>query len=275
MKPRVQSLVAGQVLKKIFEERRKSQSDYSLRAFAREIGLSHTLLSLVMNGKKDLSIKSMLKICQVLGAENAWTGILLNLIQQSSALKREAPTQVLMEEENSFFILEHDKFRLLKDWYHIAILDLTQLDTFKPSVSWISEQLGISPLQAEFAVNRLVRLGLLKIEGKKWKKTHQKMTISPLSGDEGIKAFHKQMISKALQKLEASTPENTQEKDITAITIPADPRRLKEARKKIERFRKQMLSFLAKDGHKTELFQLNVQLFSLNKKLPTGEKHAH
>lgn len=261
MQSRTSHSATGQLLKGILEDRLAKNPAYSLRAFARDVDLSHTLLSLVMHDKKQLSVTSGLKICQSLGAESPWTGLLLSSIQQRTLaphLSRSA------QPEEAYEALDLEKFKLLKEWYHVAILDLTGLDTFEPNAAWIASQLRISPLQVEFAVARLVRLGLLKISGKKWTKTHKKISVPTSHGNEGIKAFHKQMISIALQNLEAASPEMALRRDVTAVTIPANPKRLKTARKKIAKFRRQMLAYLSKGGNRTELLQLNVQLFPLN-----------
>jgi cyanate lyase len=53
---------AVDILKNIFQERINKNPKYSLRAFARDIGLSPSLLSMVMSGQRQLTAKQAAKI---------------------------------------------------------------------------------------------------------------------------------------------------------------------------------------------------------------------
>ena len=52
-------------------------------------------------------------------------------------------------------------FKIIGDWYHCAILELTYLSDFKAEPNWIAKKLGIGYLEAKLALERLISLGLL------------------------------------------------------------------------------------------------------------------
>jgi hypothetical protein len=246
---------AAPILKTVYRERTTRSPAYSLRAFARDLGVSHSLLSLVMNGRKALTIASALKICTRLGDEARWGEALL---ASAGGPGPSAPLKVNRE----FFVLEQDRAHLLREWYHLAILDLTELQGSRPHAGWISERLGITVQQSQLALDRLVRLGLLEITTEGWKKRHSELAISTRHEDEALRGYHRQAIQRALKKLEAPGPEAARDRDITGALIPVNRERLEEGKRRIAKFRRQLLAYLSK-GPKTELFQLNVQLFKL------------
>ena len=44
--------------------------------------------------------------------------------------------------------LQMDTFRVISDWYHFGILELTYLKSFKSDPRWIAKALGITEIEA-------------------------------------------------------------------------------------------------------------------------------
>jgi uncharacterized protein (TIGR02147 family) len=156
----------------------------------------------------------------------------------------------------------------------LPLLDLTELEGSKPCPKWIAAQLGISREEARRAMSRLVRLGLLQIKGKHWAKTHATISIATRYGDDVLRSYHKQAIDRALKLLDDTAKEELEARDITAALIPVNPKRLEEAKQRIKKFRRKILLFLSHGGPRTELYQLNVQLFPLTKNRRKGAANA-
>jgi transcriptional regulator with XRE-family HTH domain len=60
---------AHELLTAEFEARRKKNSRYSMRSFARSLGLSQTQLSLILSGKREVSLPQALRLAQVLSPD--------------------------------------------------------------------------------------------------------------------------------------------------------------------------------------------------------------
>jgi hypothetical protein len=60
---------ARALLEKELENRRLRNHRYSMRAFARSVGLSQTQLSLILAKKRDVSLPQAMKLAQVLGPD--------------------------------------------------------------------------------------------------------------------------------------------------------------------------------------------------------------
>ena len=146
----------------------------------------------------------------------------------------------------------------------LPILDLTTCANFVPDYQWIAGKLGIPDFTVRDAVDRLVRLGLLKIEGKIWTKTHKKLEIQSKTSKSGIRAFHKAMINKSLKALEDTSVEAFNKRRIGSLTVAVNMENFEKAIACIEKFQKTLISILS-EGNCTELYQLNLQLFTLLK----------
>ena len=262
------------ILRDILAQKMGRNPSFSLRAFARDLDVSHTYLSLVLNGKKTLSMKKVVQFCNILKLEQKSA----NSFIQASARETKGrafqkaqnpvPTRKskTAKPEEAYFILETDRFRVLDDWYHIPILDLTFLDDFKSDENWIARKLDLAPTQVRDAIQRLKRLGLLEERNGKLVKTHAKIFIPrPNRPDPNIRKYHKSMINRALIALESADPDDFAGRDITGVTIPIDPSLIPEARERISKFRKSLWKFLSSGEH-TELYQLNIQLVPLTRR---------
>jgi transcriptional regulator with XRE-family HTH domain len=219
-----------------FSRRLRSHERYSIRAFASYLELDSSLLSRILSGKKQVSEVKMNAISEKLGIE--------------SPASRNSDAE--------FSSLSLDLFAMVSDWYHYAILDLTMLKSFKPEPKWIAQKLGIQPHEAMSAVERLKRLGMLKIQGNKLVKGESFYTnYSEGQTSAALKEYQRQIIKKALLAIDNCPRER---KDITSITIAANSRKLDLAKVKIKEFRRELCAFL-EDGEKDSVYHLALQLY--------------
>lgn len=221
----------------------RSNSRYSLRAFAKTLQLDPSSVSQILSGKRNASPQMMEKICAKVG----WP-LSYHPQQKSNA---------------DYFLLTQDAFAAISDWYHYAILDLTLTKGFKSDTGWIARKLGISHSEAQIAVERLKRLGMLVEERKILKKGKSHYAnYTPGQTSEAHREYQRQILRKALEAVDTCDPED---KDITCITIAANPKKLEAAREKIKKFRRDLCAFL-EDGTGETVHVMAVQLFPLTKK---------
>jgi len=239
------------VLRDVFALR-SSRRPYSLRAFARDLGLSHTYLSLILNGKKPLPLPTLKSLSDKLGLDET----------QRRELEALEPRSRSNGKRDPFSRLEMAKFRLIARWYYIALLDVLEIEDGATSPTRIADYLGVDREQVKDALNTLKQLGIIRLNGKRWEKVDKKLSILLPTSKEEIRAYHRQMILQALDELEKTTEPEFKLRDITGMTLPINPRRLPGARKKIAKFRRSLERYLTQ-GKCTEVYQLNVQLFPL------------
>ncbi|MES2769069.1 MAG: TIGR02147 family protein [Bdellovibrionota bacterium] len=225
-----------------FSRRCRTNSSYSLRAFAKHLEFDSSTLSQILAGKRKISDKVIQKISTKIGRP---------------------PTGLTSENDSSkYMLLSMDAFTVISDWYHYAIMDLTLVKKFKNDPSWIAQQLQISSLEAKLAVERLLRLGMLVQKNGKLKLSKITNT-NYIEGQTSSahKEYQRQVITKALHAVDNCPQEK---KDITSMTIAANSKKIIEAKEKIKKFRRELCKFL-EDGEKDSVYQLGVQLYPLTK----------
>ena len=103
------------LLREEFSHRKGRNRRYSVRAFAKFLGVSKTSLADTLALRRHLSKKSAFKVCDRLCFSPA-------LIQDVlKAIARERNSQ---NHSASFHAIDDDVFSLISDWFHYAILSL-------------------------------------------------------------------------------------------------------------------------------------------------------
>jgi uncharacterized protein (TIGR02147 family) len=243
---------------------------YSIRAFARSMDLDPTALSRVIAGKQIPSLKLAEKILGHLDLSPAERGRFLASLsakQRARGLKRlsrlfsargagsapKAPAPLAL-----------DLYRVIGDWYHMAILVLTQVRGFEDQPQWIGSQLGISTTEAALAVERLLKVGLLVRDEASGR---LKMSAEQLAtSDKGLttaaqRKNQKQFLEKAIHSLENDP---ISERSITSMTMAIDPEKLVEAKPLISQFNQALCRFL-ESGTKSRVYNLEIALYPLQK----------
>jgi uncharacterized protein (TIGR02147 family) len=224
---------------------------YSLRAFAKSLQVAPSALSDMLNGKRSITKASIEKLSLSIGLS-------LKQIEyfQSKAVKSKRNGPILPE----FQQLTSDQFAFISDWYHYAILELTKIQGFTSSLPWIARNLGITRTEANAAVERLMRLGLLGERGGEWVDISEGYTtnLEPGLTNSAARYLQKQILEQSLLAL-ATVPREL--RDHTSMTMAIDPRDLPEAIERIKKFRRELCVFLERRPHRKEIYQLSISLF--------------
>lgn len=252
---------------------------YSMRSFAQSLGLRHSALSQIISGQRSISTKLIQRIFSVLELSSKdQKKIIKSVIQekQDKGLKRISPslTTWLKEipsdtESKPARQVGLDEFRIISDWYHTAILELTHLPDFKADPRWIAKQLRISPVEAKLALERLLQLELLETVNKTLQKTNLKIESKDLSK---TSLFHrkrqKQILEKSIQSLESDP---IAERNHSGVTVCVDSKNIPEAKVRIQKFIWELAEFLMQ-GTPDRVYEINLGLFPLQNSEPKKEK---
>lgn len=236
------------ILEEHFNQKRLVNPRYSLRSYARFLKMSPSAVGELMRGKRRASPKLKLRISDRLGLDPA-------LRQKLSELPEKNPSPQYVD-------LSIDQFSTIAEWQHFAILSLIRTREFKSDPHWIGERLGITKIQAESAVDRLLRLGLLK----KNSKGVLKSTGKDYQTTDGILNASLRKSHAANLEIAKNALENIEKdlRDFSAITLTFDPDRMAEARKMLRSFRDQFCLDVEK-FKKKEVYKLMIQFVPLTK----------
>lgn len=234
-----------------------------MRAFSSYLNISPATVSHLLSGKRSPSVKFVTQLFSKLDLDPAEKDLILASVdkKKSVQLTNEAATNV--SAEDNYRLIAIDGFKLMSDWYHYAILEMTDAKGFKFEYPWIANQLNISVTEARQAVERLLRLELVLKQNGTLVKTQGFVT----NGDDTLtSSAHKQLQRHVLQKaLDAIDTVSTEEKDISSITMAIDEAKIPAAKKMITKFRRHLCAFL-EDGEQTRVFNLAIQLYPISKK---------
>lgn len=243
-----------------FTEAQRKNSGFSLRAFAQRLKISPSSLSEILNGKRKVSQQLAAKILQNLGCDPREQNQILSLFGNLS--KKDLG---FTDKTKDALKLSADQFHVIGDWFHFAILSLSETRGFRAEPLWIAKRLGIQVPIAESALERLHRLGLIQWNrGKKTLRlTHTKFSSSDEITDQAIRRSHQGDLEISLKAL-AEIP--LERRDFTSMTMAIDAGKLPQAKKLIREFQSQMSAFL-ETGAKTEVYKLCVHFLPLSREI--------
>ena len=245
---------------------------YSLRSLARSVDVSPTQLCQVLNGRKRMSPTSALRVGKKLGLptrEQTYLTLLAQYeLETDPAGRAEIHSRIEGLRPDATHDVDADSFRVIANWYHFPILQMTYLDDCDLSAVSISRRLGISELEAGEAVDRLQRLGLLAKDARgRWKSANARVVVGASERNDAIRQFHRQMLIRAIGSLETQTPD---QKKIGSETFAGDPEQLSEANEILEETFNRILALFGKGKKKTRIYHLGIQLFELT--TPVGRR---
>lgn len=265
----------AEVLRSVFVERKAKNTSYSLNAFARDLDLSPSLISRILNGSRSVTLKQGLHIAAVLGfGHNETNSFILSIVEgagKSAKITKKIRAQILERgpvagasfESPVFINYDVERFKAIAQWYHLAILNLTYVQDFSSDPRWIAERLGLEINEVKLAIARLLELGFLeKTNDGVLKKTSSYINFKTTRSESAVRSFHTQMIEKAKTQLNRTSPEDFERRHITGITFSCPKSSVDQFKKKISEFQDECLA-MAKTGTHEEVYQLNVQLFPL------------
>jgi DNA-binding Lrp family transcriptional regulator len=236
------------------KRRCESNPRYSLRAFSRMLGISHSVLSTVLSGKRPLSRKTAEQIAERL----AWSPWVRAEIAKSRTMDI-LPDHII---QNGFCPLTPEEWEPISEWYYSAVLCLLKISGSKFEPKWISERIGISEEEAKAAIERLKTMGLVERLNNEWRPSGLPLSGTGTHTTTAIKTFHRQYLSKAVTSLE-NDPFPIRR--FISIIIAMDPAVVPYAVQRIEVFKRELCAELESMATPSEVYKLMIQLFPVTK----------
>lgn len=253
-----------QLLKLELEKRCSRNNRYSLRAFARDLDLGAARLSEILNARTGLSVEKAEQIAKLLELSPDESEYFTTLVEsehaRSQVLREAARSRLAKFNQAEFSSLEIDHFMIIAEWYHFAILELTEVEGFKSNDKWIARALGIQEIEAKMAIERLMRLGYLKRIRNRYQQTIDFIHAESATPSEALRKHHRQLISQALGSIDSQKME---QRDLGSMIMSFDKKEMKIVTDKIRKFREEIGRFASKSKHKNSVYCLNTQLFEL------------
>lgn len=257
-----------EVLRSALLERQGSNPAYSLRAFARDVGLTAAQLSLVLSGKRGLSKSSGQKICHALGMSPDESGYFEILIESSHA-RRISDRKRARAKLSSFesyrsdaYRLQLNLFKVISDWHHFALLQLLGIRGQSHASVDLASELGISNSVVIEALDRLTQLELIEKHGKRYKVLRDTVATTDGVPSEAIRKFHRQILEKALQ---AIPNQSVDERYLMTTILPVSQSDMARAQARIQEFHQKFVEEFGSAPDQDRIYGLAVQYFRISK----------
>ena len=257
-------------LRDYYEFKKKTVPAFSLRFFAEKAGLSsHAHLKLTIDGKRNITKNTVVKLIHGLGLQNQRAAYFESLVffnqAQTDTDKQVYYAQLLKASPRSkLHKMDAVQFRIFREWHHSAILEMVALKDFRPIPDWISKRLGglVTPAQVTESLKLLVELGLLVKTANGYRQRDPLITTDDEVQDMMVKMYHLQMLKLSADML--STLPGPQ-RDVSALTFSIKREDFPNLKKHLQLMRKELLDFSAKAGEAEDVVQINSQLYPLTR----------
>lgn len=262
---------AAKILDTQFHRKKAAQPGYSVRALARDLGVSPSFASQVLTGKKRFPARLVGRAIKVLDmdgekARELKKACLPEAIKDEAVAPNSTETQLLRDQmKNRWSEVSKDKLRALRHWYYVALLDLTTCRDYDGTARFIADRLGLAEPTVEVAMRELTELGLLTMHEGKLVKSAREIRMGSARSLTDIRRFHAQMLDKAKQvMLEQTSDADFARRLITGISVATTPDKIEIAKQMLSESLHEIAAFLA-DGESTEVFHLSAQLFPVSR----------
>lgn len=227
--------------------RRVKNPRYSMRAFARDVGIAPGRMSEILSGKKLPGKILIEKISSALNLDQAQKEQLIYITGRHKNQRKDG---------REIHPMTDDTFTLLPEWQHFAILNLMDTSTFQPKATWIAQRLNLTTESVEDSLQKLLKAGLVEKHENFYRQTHQHLVSTNEIPSAALKKYHRQMMEKSLWSLE-NDPVSVRE--ITSLIVTANPQNLYKLKLLAKEFRRQACEIL-EEGDKTEVYNICMQI---------------
>lgn len=238
-----------QQIQKIFKDHKAKNSRYSMRSFAKKVGVSPGALSEIMQGKRRVAAQKAESILSLALGDGP------ELLSAKARLgwTVKLDRQLIQDHQMSFLI----------DWVSHAVMGFFEIDDPKVTAQWISEKLDVPLDQIEERIERFIDQGFLyrAPKGRVKIKTLGKQWHVPANRPPELMAKFKEAQNKAA--LYALKKGNPQDSFFSSMTFLG-------GQEQIEMFQKEIMALYDRiaasvDPSKPkELMRISVQAFPFN-----------
>lgn len=258
-------------LKDMYTYRKKRDSFFSYRYFSRKAGFaSPNFLKLVIDGQRNLSSTSILKIARGFGLNDNQRDffenlVLMNQAQEHNERNHYYQKMISARGYKKIHKIAKDSYAYFSKWYYPVIREILGFGIKDISPEQIASLLrpSITANEAQAAMNLLVRLKLIRKNKEDiWEPAHPDISTGPEVKSLVVTNFHREML-----KLATASIDNIPalERDISALTLSINRERFPELKSRIIAFRKELLEMTGQEQKPDQVVQVNIQLFPMSK----------
>lgn len=264
-------------LKEYYEEQKASSSCFSYRYFSMKAGInSPSFLKQVIESKRNLTpltINKFIIALKLTEKEAAYFRHLVLFNQAKSATEKQEHYVIMLSmmhtvKELKLNALQHEYYN---HWFVPIVRELVCLYDFRDDFKKIAEMVipSIQAGDARYAVKLLKKLGMIdQLSDGSYRQTDTAIMSDSSIDRMAVRSFNREMIKKAGLSLDTISVDHRQ---IYGMTIGISKECYDVLTAEMQAFRDRVVTVVNRDMKSDCVYQLNLQLFPLSKRLDTGK----
>lgn len=224
-------------LRSEYDRRLTRNSKYSQRAFARDLGISKSLLHDVFHEKKSMSFKTMKSVASQLGLKD---------------------TELSTIVDDSRSSMSQQEFSQISNWYYYAILSLAKIPNTPADPSIIARRLGLQESEVVEALQTLEKMNLIDTQNGRLVRQSSSLSADWKVPSIYLKHFHSQNLSRA-ERAMFNAPFEARE--INSLTVALSKNQYLKIKKQLSSFQKKIMKTLDESSEAEHVYTFAFQLF--------------
>jgi len=248
------------IIKKEFEKRRLKEPSYSLRSYAHDLEVSASMLSEVLNFKKNLARKTAVKISAALKLSKNESKLFLMSVDLDSPSSIQSRDVILDQIANhtlrgKVLNIKNDEFEYISDYRHLVLLALLSVESFKNDLSWIANKIGIFQHEASSLLKRLIKLDIIRQKQDKIEINYNYVQTDVSTT--ATRTFHQATLKYTLNSIDTIP---THERDLYSSMFAIDQNDFESIQKDIRLFHDEMYKKYSQKKSANRVYSIQNQL---------------
>lgn len=251
------------VLRKHFEDRRRKNSSYSLRSYAKNLGVQPATLSHVLRAKREIPLNIANSIAARLNLSKLEQKKFLKSISEAKikSVYKKTNFEEGDHQEGAHFLDPIEHARIISEKLHFAILSLMNTKDFVYDSVWIARRLDKHPQDVFESIERLKKAGLVEEKNGTLLRTREKFLTPDEVAAQATKDAHIAN-TKAAAKAVLEVP--IQLRDFLSMTVATNTSKLPEVKKKLRKFLLEITELMEEEPA-SEVYEISFQVFPHSK----------
>ena len=241
------------LLKKIYAEKKGKNAKFSMRAFARKIGISQGRLSEIMSGKRNLTLRVAQKFVSACQLNQNEQKKIYDLVRAQKHLK----TKKIVERR---FISSED-FEKICHWPYYALLALIESSGIDTTVDEYAQKLQIEKIILIEMLKQLEKIAMIKNDHGCYSLVEESTITTQDVLSHTIQKFHQELVVFHLSQMEKIPIDLRM---VESLILPFSINKVPQAKRMVRHF---LEEFQKKFGHSKgeDVFGISLLFSPLNR----------
>ncbi len=246
-------------------EHLRAEGKFSLRTFRAKSGMkSNTHISMIIDGRRNVTPKSLSNIVQGLGlseSEKQYLERLAELNQATTPEKRDQAYIKLIKHRRFLKIRKTavEEYEFYSHWHRPVLVEALGNESFgRLSPKEMADALGLPEAEVKESIKSLLKIGYIEKVNDRLRRKDMFIQNASIVESIHVRNMHREMIKKALHAVDNLSKE---ERELTSMTISLGRKEFEAVRKKLFEVMQDIGSLYSEVENPESVYQLNLQFF--------------